>query len=411
MQDIVENKYNKYDYGIIFLIALLVFGNMGGAFEPIRVAGIILSPYLLAKFFKNRFTKEQMFVIKFFAFWFFYAVISLLWTNGEEQAYKELFYYYVHFSLFFIIVFFSQKAKRPLHSIIYGWCLFFILTAPIALNEIINDQHLPMSIFGADTIVNLGNNVLSKKKFASVTFGNYNGYVTVLTYILPFLFFSTLLKKNIKHQLFGMLLVSICLYIILVNASRGGILCLLITLIIFIFYYRKGSFRYKSGLIALVSILLFAALYYDSKSIFEQISHRSLSAASFAEDETRFNLSQLGLQLLSDTYFIGTGVGSMVSSLSAVSLGGILILHNLFLEIFMQYGLIIFGIFIVFLIKLFIRTTKIKSNNIKFLAYAILFSLVPSSVINSGYLLMPVFWILLASLFVIVTNKRVLVEK
>jgi teichuronic acid biosynthesis protein TuaE len=401
-------NFNKYDYCNIGVISLLFFGNIGGAFQPIRIVALLLFPYILIWILQNKFTKPQMLIINFFTFWYLYAIISLFWTVDKTEAYKELFYYFVHFSLFLIIILFAQKSNKPLQSIIYGWCLFFIITVPIALNEIINDQHLPSSIFASDNLVNLSEGTIVQKKFASVTFGNYNAYVTILAFALPFLFANLFLSKRIIHQIVGLILVATCTFIFLINASRGGVICLLITVAVFLFYYRKENFKFKRGLITLALLILFIAFYFYSSTIFQQLSYRYISTDSFFEDKTRSNLIQIAIQFIHDTYFVGTGIGSMVSSLSAVSYGGISILHNLFLEIFMQYGLIIFIIVILYFYKLYIIARKIQSTKIKFIVYTILLLLIPSSVINSGYLLMPSLWVFWASIFVTVTNKKIM---
>jgi hypothetical protein len=404
MEILKYNKYNKYDYGIIFLIALLVFGNIGGAYQPIRLVAILFSLNVLNRIIKKHISKKQKFVFCFFVFWYAYSIFSLLWTSDQIQASKELIYYYGHFSLFFLIVFWSEKANDPLRSIIYGWCLFFLLTLPIALIEILTDQHLTYSLLQADTLINPGHGLVAHQKFASVTFGNYNGYVTALVFTLPFLFANLLSNKKFKIQCFGWILVFLCFYILLINASRGGIICATIVLIVFMLYYKKSSFNFKKILAIVILTFICFSLYYFFGSIFEQFSNRLVNRTSIFEDRSRVVLIQRSLQLFYESYFMGTGVGSIIASMLNVSPLGIVIPHNLFLEILVQYGIFIFGAFLILLIKLFFLSLNASSSSSRFILCSGLLSLLPASVINSGYLLMPVLWVFFASLFVLATN-------
>lgn len=397
-------NYNKYDYGIIFTIALLVFGNIGGAYQPIRLVAIFFSISVISRILNKKTTIEQKYVFIFFAFWFFYAILSLFWTSDKIQAIKELVYYYGHFSLFFLIVFWAEKAKKPVISIIHGWSLFFVLGLPVAFIEIITDQHLSYSLLQSATIVNIGHNILVQKKFASLTFGNYNGYVVILVYTLPFLFSNLFLYKKLNKKIVAWFLVFSCSFILITNASRGGVLCLLLVFANFMYFYRKKTLSLLSLFLALACI----CFYFDS--IFDQLFYRFQYRYSFFEDNTRIRLIQIALSLFYESYFMGTGLGSIVSSMAASNFLGVEIPHNLFLEILTQYGIFVFGGFIVFLVHFFLRVLKMQACLSKFVLSSAFLLLIPSSVINSGYLLMPALWVFWGSLFV-VSGKVVVYEK
>ncbi len=401
------NKFNKYDYYVVFTIALLVFGNMGNAIEPIRLLSILSVPYVLGKLFTTKLTQYQRNLLLFFIFWLCYSIFSIFWTTDIVEGFKELLYYYVHFSLFFLLIFWCQKANNPLKAIIYGWCTFFILTIPIALNEIINDYHLSSSIFKSDLTINLGNESIVQKKFAAVTFGNYNSYSLMLVFILPFIFSLLLFTRKVKYLILEFLLIGILVFLLLTNASRGAILCLLIVTMVFVYYYRKKTNKVKTHFNFLILLVAIGIGFYYSSELIQQLSYRFASGATFFEDLDRLKIYKKAWILFLNSNFLGTGIGSMVSSLQSISYGGILAIHNLFLEILMQFGLVIFAMFMFFLIFIYKKTVKINSDIIKFIIYSTLFSIFPFSVIDSGYLLAPSFWVLMASLFIIVTNKKV----
>lgn len=399
-------RRNKYDYYLIVLISLLVFGEIGGSLQPIRVVSILLVPYVAIKFLTIELTVTQRKVFHFFAVWFIYSIFSLFWTSNLEEAYQELIYYFVHFTLFFLIVFWSQKANDPLQSIIYGWCLFFILTVPVALNEILFDQHLAASTFNSDLVINLGGDYIVQKKFAAVTFGNYNTYATILTFTLPFLFSLLIISQKAKSYFTGWLLVGTCIFILLVNASRGGIICIIIIASVFFYYHRKKTFKGNRQLNIIIFLVLAVVIYSFSSVIFEQLSYRFISGSSLVEDTGRFHLYRNAWELLDESSHFGTGIGSMISSMESISRGGIAATHNLFIEILMQFGWVVFLLFVVFLIRIYFKTTETNLIPVKFIVFSILFSMIPAGLINSGYLLMPAFWVLLASIFVVGASER-----
>ena len=148
-----------------------------------------------------------------------------------------------YFSLFFL-VYLSFNANCPYHSIIKGWLIAFLFSAIIAICEILFDIHLPMNIYESDLLLNSGGTVM-QKQYASVTFGNYNGYVTFLCCALPFLFAYILTAVKIRCLLYGWLAFMLMAYILLINASRGGLLSLLICFLAFLFFFKRTNIKYK----------------------------------------------------------------------------------------------------------------------------------------------------------------------
>lgn len=395
---------NRYDIGIILLISLLIFGGIGGMLSPIRVVALILSPYIWINIIYSK-SKEIKIVLAFFILWYTYSLFSLCWTSSISEALKELFYYYCHFSLFFLIILWSKKAQRPLLSVILGWCLFFVYSLPIALNEIWNNFHLSSSLHG-NLDVNIGHGIIVNKKYAAVTFGNYNTYVTILCYSLPFLFSLLLYGKKLLTQFIGWSLVLSLAYILITNASRGGIISYIIVFIIFLFHYKNVRYKHKRLLVYFIVIILLLAIVSYGKELFMQILLRigeSDNISDVGEDSSRITLIKLSLKLFAESMFIGTGIGSIVASLQTIA-PEFTIPHNLFIEILVQYSFIIFFFFLFFLYKLYLRARHSGNNIIKFVIYSSLACLPFVGVINSGYLLAPEFWVYGASLFIFYTK-------
>lgn len=233
-----KTKRNQYDVGIILSIALLSFGGYGGSLQPIRVFSILFIPYVLSYLARPKYNKREFIFVLFFVSWFFYGALSLTWTLNRAEGLKHLFYIAIHASLFFQLIMWAKKSNQPLHSIMIGWVSILVLTLPIALYEITTFNHLSISRFDSDKMINLGG-LVTNYRFASTTFSNSNTYVVILCFCLPFLMASYWQAKNLtsKYALAAIFLFS-C-FVLFVNASRGGVLCLILYLLVYFYCFFK----------------------------------------------------------------------------------------------------------------------------------------------------------------------------
>lgn len=400
-------KRNRYDFGIIFLILLIAFGGIGGTLSPIRCVALFFSPWVWLNIFTQPLARSIKYVCYFFLAWFFYSLCSLFWTSSLVEGIKELLYYYCHFSLFFLFVLWLQKAKRPLSSVILGWIGCILCTLPIAFYEIFADKHLYLSLHDQLSMSVDGQTLA--RRYASVTFGNYNSYVTVICFALPFIFSYLLLVDTIRKQLWGWLIVLAIAYILLTNASRGGLLCFIIALLSFLLFYREKYYKGKFLIKLFVLGIICFGIWLNYDILFQQILYRigENSLAESLQDNSRSMLMLLSLKLFFDSYCLGTGIGSISTSLAEVSLS-YTIPHNLFIEILTQYGFVILGFCVFFFCRLYIKGRKIDNPQSRYIIYASLLTLPFASVINSHYLLLPELWIYCASLFMFLLPEALL---
>ena len=384
---------NRYDYMIMSVIFTLVAGNLGGALQPIRLIGLFSLPFVMTFIYNNKLRFRN--ILCFFILCFFYSLISLFWTSDINEAFKEFFYYLVHISLFFFLVYLSFNANCPYHSIIKGWLIAFLFSAIIAICEILFDIHLPMNIYESDLLLNSGGTVM-QKQYASVTFGNYNGYVTFLCCVLPFLFAYILTAVKIRCLLYGWLAFMLMAYILLINASRGGLLSLLICFLAFLFFFKRTNIKYKKIIFLILISFICYVIYVYSDILLLQIVSRFVESEAIVSDSSRTELIEFAFSLFLNSYFCGTGIGSIQASLetltSGITLG--------------QHGLIIFFCFLSLLYFIFLNIRKTKDLVIRYVLCAALCSLPAMAVINSSYLLFPVIWIYFSSLFVFATLNK-----
>lgn len=394
--DSYEN--NKYDTYIILLLVSTIFGDIGGAFQVVRVIALLLLPQLVA--IKWRSSACIKGVVSLFVTWYLYAVFSFIWTPDKIEAVKELVYYPVHMLMFIEICAFSLRAANPLSSICKGWLWFVLLTSIVGIWEITTDQHLSTSsLQGAAYLIGEGEVVVHH--FASVTFRNFNNYVVRLASSIPFIIYLLLDGNKIIRYLSFMAMGAV-VYILSMNASRGGIICLAISLIMFLVYSLKN--KNKANIISLF-VMIFSAtaliyVYWDFLS--QNIMIRTQSAGML-EDDSRSNLLIDGINLVFNDYLgLGAGIGGGFTAMENMRHNGLSATHNLFLEIFVYFGIIITILIIMALFKMYRLGVKIKDEKRKMIIMITLFIMLPYAIIDSGYLLSPQTWLYFASIFVFV---------
>lgn len=393
-----NSLYNKYDFFVFSLIVSLVFGKFGGALMIPRVLAILYLPAMLSKY---RFSKVLLKkYLLFFCLFLLFCTMSLVWTPDREQGIKELVYYPVHFILFFEIIIFSRYVKNPVHTISWSWLIAVSATLVVAIWEIKTGNHLQLSRFEAEDILLTLNGNKIERPFASVTFGNFNGYVTYLCFAMPFILFYLINNiKNIKRVVLTLIVVGASVFTLLINASRGGLLSVIVMGAVLFLTSKKSIYKTLIVVIAGVGILYYVIPNWDT--LFMAMSIKSEGDVLYTDD-SRFDIWYHGLIALSSYMYIGTGIGGLAAAMRQVY-SGVSITHNMLLEVLVQYGFLFFIPVVVFLIRLFLSSRKINERNIKLFIYMSLLAFPIYSIIDSGYLLNPLTYIAIACIVVFVS--------
>ena len=104
-----QNKYNKYDYGIIVLILLIAFGGIGGTLSPLRCVALFFSPWVWLNIFTRPLNKALRYVCYFFLIWFIYSLCSLVWTSALVEGGKGTIVLLLSFFFVFLVRFMASK--------------------------------------------------------------------------------------------------------------------------------------------------------------------------------------------------------------------------------------------------------------------------------------------------------------
>lgn len=239
--------------------------------------------------------------------------------------------------------------------------------------------------------------------FACATFFNLNTYVTFLCLLFPFIFYgsnNSTYNRSLRI-LFGAALTMLVI-LVLFNGSRGGLLSIVIMVTTYFFYsvFKLKKFNF---IILLLIVAIGLLLYFYGSVILNTLIMRS-SIQDSLQEESRFEIWRNVFKVIGEYLCIGCGAGGIEYAMVKYANGGALVAHNVFLELFSEYGIFFFVAFVLFLFKLY-KQAKYVDINKRICLYQALFAFPVVGIINSGYLTQPTLWAFLASLYCFVFRE------
>ena len=216
-----------------------------------------------------------------------------------------------------------------------------------------------------------------------------------MCWALPFLFMWNLYPQKKKDRLIGVTLLLLTMFVIIANSSRGAILCLAALFLVYSYcYFRIG--RNKMLLVLAYAVVIGFFAYY-LVDIFLLITER-FTIQGFGDDGRSENITQ-GAQAFLDSFGLGIGIGNYEPIMGMVYRVEYAAPHNLSLEIFVLYGILIFIGYLGMLLHLILIMRRgTQYNKFAFLFCAV--SLVFAGIIDSQYLMKVPTWMFMACLFI-----------
>ena len=388
--------YNKFDHLLIIFIGALVFGAVGGGLQVIRLISLVILPSNIWHILSKSHSKSVIIYLLLAIFWFIY-IIAMHWTSDIEDSKIWTFYLIIHFNIVYTIIRLGCQAAHPEKSLVLGWLAFIVFGFIYAVFEIVTDHHL----YTASHVMELQDsgiaiNGVMNKKYAALTFNNPNEYMTALSFGAPYLFAALLIFKQKKQQIFLWGIVFIYFFIVMQNASRGAILTFVVCCAIFLHYYRKISFPAKKDILTFVIVISTIGLLVMGNMIFNQLRQRIDANTEILHDIGRMEIYRQAFLILQNSGYMGIGPGGFKEKEGFMP-------HNLFLEIFGEYGWIVFSGIVCVLLSTIVRSFKLSKGHIVYRAVTMMVfcSLPIISIINSGYLSYPFLWVAIGSVFLL----------
>lgn len=283
-------------------------------------------------------------VFGFFVFWLVYATIQLLIIDKNMNAFS--FYRSLVISIF-IVLMLILNAKSFDDVLFFNKALIFGYTVNLAIAvwELCTGTHV------IDEAVRAG--------FVYGVFVNTNDLCTMLAFGIFALILNLLLTK--KHIFLSIAAILFSVYIILYNESRASLLGILFLLLYWEFFeiallLRKSSKKaFICYITAIIAVPLIGAMFILSRYSLIELVNMFGSDHTAQSDSLRAELTRKALEITKDSAFLGVGPGQSIQIIGVN-------IHNFFLEILAEYGLIILsGIIYIFVVVFAAYKTKLPS--------------------------------------------------
>ena len=394
-------KGNRYDWLLLVMVALLIFGNVGNGAQPIRLMILAVAPVMMVDAVRRPHASLRYYAFEcfFLAAWWLWAAAFYFMAEDPSESLKHLVYLAIHILGLLEVLWAASKATNPQHYLKYGWLLMLACSIPIALSEFLTDTHLATSLWDSGASVEIGG-VKVMRPFAAVTFGNLNTYNTVLCMAFPSLFFCNLFPKNKPDKVLGLLLMLCVVLIVVANSSRAAIMCMAVMMMAFVYcYYKTG--RNRVLLITVITLVIIALVYFLFDVFF-------LIVARFADqgvaDDGRMENIVKGLSALMSRGGLGIGIGNYEPVMNNEYRVLYAAPHNFFLEIAVVYGIPVFCGFVWMMVRAFRRGLQGTTFNRDMLLLCS-FACVFACIIDSQYVMKAHTWMFLATMLVY-TDRR-----
>lgn len=340
--------------------------------------------------------KKIKFYLSFLVVWFSYAILTLGWALSKAAVLKELYFLFVGLAIIFLIVLYLRKLKDFKNFYIL-WMFLLVFLMGIGLWEMFTGNRLPHSGY-------FGTIWANKKIWPTAVFHNTNDFASFLALSIPFVWaWLRYGKGKMFKWLPGVTLFAGTLFLLSKTFSRVNFLAVALEIIFILFCLLKTNKKvrviFAIALIAILAFIIYPPLFSAPSNFFENLT--SPYALTHGSVGARINVIKNSLWGLFNTYGFGVGAGNTENYIAHFAkypiIGGILSLHNWWMEILANYGIFIFTGYLLFYFGLIYNLWKIwhriNERQEKMICEALLVALVgfllasigPSSMIQLKY--------------------------
>ncbi|OQX81764.1 MAG: hypothetical protein B6D56_01430 [Candidatus Omnitrophica bacterium 4484_70.1] len=288
------------------------------------------------------------------AIFLLYAAWQLLSITNSKNYALSFFEFKKTISLLFMMIYFFNNflLLRHLKIFIFVILIALVFQASIGIIEYSVGHTLGLVILGESQTIFEQSLVKSSHILHRVSglLGHANMYAMYFVLFLPIAFSISLSSEKMFLRIFSFL--SFCLGILglVLSFSRGGIVSLAIAMGLFCVIYNRRIFTRKNVLFILsyLVILICGVIIFWDKIIMRFIS------SPVAQLSVRYYLNRSALKMIHNHPFLGVGLNNFAVQLAHFDTLGIASafrfpVHNLYLLIASESGLICLFFFLVFI--------------------------------------------------------------
>ncbi len=360
---------------LFFLVASVLsstLGGLGGSFQPSRILILFAVPFIINELPKitssssARLHQYQYQIFSFVTLLVLVAWASMLWSQDREITFGYCIVLSINVLPLLVMSTLTQyEINLFLKWVPRAWCVAILIALLFAAYEITTGQHLSYEFDSRG-----GGELSNSLWFASGFHGNYNDFST---YLVMCVNCTLLAPREFKLPIFWRALLIVgaagAAFVILIDASRGAILSLLL-LFLFSFLNRDSNSAHVFKWVAAISVC--ALIFYTG--IFESIGNSSITeylnlkffnfGDEFNTNDGRLAILVAGVTGLVQTLGLGSGAGT--SSLLLADQNTLIIPnpHNMIMEWALDFGVL--GLFLLFrfLISTWVACRRNSASNL-----------------------------------------------
>lgn len=377
----------------------------------------------------------------------YFSIASIIGFNVEDEGARVYFKYYcILCFVVFILMHLSYCSKRAItskHALSYIILLVYIISGFISgyssdsvflslvaygvpaigiavyyaetksLKEVVKWMDIILPIVSLSLLFSIKQLLIEMaqgEKYYSQQLSYYAAFCFVICLFL--LLFGNMYErfpffKSKVYRYFSYLLLFYLLAMMFISGGRGALGTLAIGVFLLLFFYRKyyrrslHLFRFViiGGLVVSVALMILPNEYNEvvSRNFGRVFSFFNTDLDIYDRTSGRDEAIKVAFSQISDNPVFGSGLFGYKDVFTAKS--GLGWPHNIFIEVFLQGGLIFFVVFMVFLLCFFKKSITILKtpNNIVFL----LFVVYPMSFLmfSGSYMGETLFWFSMAYVF------------
>ena len=295
--------------------------------------------------------------------WFLWSVLSLGWADDELAALRWTSFMAMMIGLAIAIAIICRDRRR---AKILLWSLLgaFILACLIALAEVATGHHLPTFRQGREGrtgLIGVGS-----------LFGNQNNFAVFLSLALPYLAVLPVVYRDARlrhggHRRLGRRAAADPGDRQQVRAAGAGLVILGLLLLVGTDRRERGRLIVAGAIAALAVVLVFTAIGGTGPVKLDNRTVTKLDFGLLADQlqtqqgsgGVRASLLDDGLHLVADTNGLGVGAGNAETHVrSLADFPGVANLHDWWLEVLVNGGVVGFALYLLFYLTLLRRQTR-----------------------------------------------------
>lgn len=424
---VISAKYSSdsiANWRAIAIFLFPVFAGLGSYLLPIVVGGVnffafralvllsLLGTFLAIKKVQRTTDFETVLFFCLGYVWVFWGCISYYWVYDKLGALKETFIIFFGFTVALTLLRLGANTKGGLTAITRGWLCSYIISAAIAVWELLTGLHLP-----SYTAENKPDYFLSRVVLS--TYDNPNNYAAFILLSLPFIMLLVVKERGALKLISIAALVSSPFFMFLTE-SRLGFGGMLVEFLIFFYLTTiKDSFTLKFMKMVFCASVIFSMLYIYGGNIISKFQNIKYETKGSSSTTARANLSANGLDLYLKSFGMGTGAGSFQDEIrdsnDLLPTGDIVDPHNFYIEILSQYGTVVFALFVFWYCRCFYRAvfsfvtvtdSEIFSKSISAVSVVGMSGYFFASLANSAYIPQSTNWMFLSTIVVAISYLK-----